>query len=612
MKISTRLRLAIYVPTLIAFVIGGALVFSYQTTSKTQNTGDTVRQIRSSINELNHLIFSYTLFHEERPKLQFLSEHEKLTRLIAGTHLSNPDQQRLLDNIHQNNETIADLFSQLTSAYENGGTQATENRLTGLILSKSYQADSDAALLRRMVDDGIRVNETRTLSLIFLVMIFTSILFTIILVRTRRGITASLSKLSRGAAVIGSGDLDFTIEEKGNDEITDLSRAFNRMSGDLKSVTASKSDLEREIEERKKAEEALKESEQRWAITLASIGDAVIATDVTGRITFMNAIAEELTGWTFPEASERLSTEVFKIINEETRQVVESPVTAVIREGLSVGLANHTILVRKDGKEIPIDDSGAPIKYEDGKMRGVVLVFRDITQRRKADQLKDEFIGMVSHELRTPLTVVTGAIHTAMLAGLPPEELPSLLQEAAHGAASLDTILDNLLELTRHQANRLLLDTKPLYMSEVIDNVVEPLRDKSPLHRLTADIPEQLPSIEADRVRLERVLHNLIDNAIKYSPQGGEVRVFTRQDGDSLIIGVSDQGIGISLEDRTRLFQPFQRLGKPAHGIKGLGLGLVVCLRLVEAHHGRLWVESEPGKGSTFYFTLPGKRVGNS
>ena len=612
MKISTRLRLAVYIPIFIAIIIGITLVFSYQETAKIQENGDIVRQIRSSITELNHSFFSYTLSHGEGAKQQFLTEHGKLTGMIAGAKLSTPEQQRLLGNIHEYGVTMKNLFLQIVYAYEDGDPGEVEDQLAGQLLAKSYQADTDASLLRTMVDDGIRVNGTRTIWLIFLVMLLVTIPLTILLVRIRHTITSSLSKLNKGAAVIGSGDLDFTIKEKGNDEITDLSHAFNKMTANLKTITASKSELEREIEERKKAEEALKESEQRWAITLASIGDAVIATDVTGRITFMNAIAEELTGWTFPEASGRPSTEVFKIINEETRQVVESPVTAVIREGLSVGLSNHTILVRKDGKEIPIDDSGAPIKYEDGKIRGVVLVFRDITRRRKADQLKDEFIGMVSHELRTPLTVVTGAIHTAMLAGLPPEELPSLLQEAAHGAASLDTILDNLLELTRHQANRLLLDTKPLYMSEVIDNVVEPLRDKSPLHRLTADIPEQLPSIEADRVRLERVLHNLIDNAIKYSPQGGEVRVFTRQDGDSLIIGVSDQGIGISPEDRTRLFQPFQRLGKPAHGIKGLGLGLVVCLRLVEAHHGRLWVESEPGKGSTFYFTLPGKRAGKS
>ncbi len=513
-------------------------------------------------------------------------------------------------------------------------------------------------------------------------------------------------------------------------------RLLEELAGDLSfGVNALRTQ-----EERRKAEEALKESEQRWATTLASIGDAVIATDVTGRITFMNAVAEGLTGWTFQEASGRPVTDIFNIINEETRKVVESPAERVIQQGLVVGLANHTILVRKDGTEVPIDDSGAPIKYEDGRIRGVVLVFRDITGRRWAEeesrtssrrleaalsaieggiydhavpldettyhsdgwakllgydhselpayneflnwlyaqvheedlerlkhayndfvegrsekydvevrlrhkqghwvwvrgisrpverytdggpkritgimfditdfkeveQIKDEFIGMVSHELRTPLTIVTGAIHTAMLEGLPPEELPLLLQEAASGADSLAGILDNLLELSRYQANRLNLSVAPTNIKQVMDDVVGQLKGKSPIHQLTVDVPDQLPSMQADKMRVERIVYNLTENAIKYSPKGGEVRITARRDGDSLTVSVSDRGMGISPEDQSRLFQPFQRLEKSMQqGIKGLGLGLVVCQRLVEAHHGRIWVESEVGKGSTFYFSIP-------
>ncbi len=142
-----------------------------------------------------------------------------------------------------------------------------------------------------------------------------------------------------------------------------------------------------DITERKLAEFALKESEQRYATTLASIGDAVIATDAKGKITFMNAVAEDLTGWTFSEASMKPAKEVFYIINEHTRHKVEDPVTKVLDEGAIVGLANHTILVRKDGTEIPIDDSGAPIKDQDGNITGVVLIFRDISERKQSVKL---------------------------------------------------------------------------------------------------------------------------------------------------------------------------------------------------------------------------------
>ena len=141
-----------------------------------------------------------------------------------------------------------------------------------------------------------------------------------------------------------------------------------------------------DLTDMKRAEIALQESEQRWSTTLSSIGDAVIATDISGKTMFMNRVAEELTGWTLSEGSQRSVKEVFNIINEHTRLEVENPIAKALREGIVVGLANHTVLIRKDGSEIPIDDSAAPIKDKDGKTTGVVLIFRDITERQKAEK----------------------------------------------------------------------------------------------------------------------------------------------------------------------------------------------------------------------------------
>jgi PAS domain S-box-containing protein len=161
------------------------------------------------------------------------------------------------------------------------------------------------------------------------------------------------------------------------------SREEQEKAKELSNINLS---LQAEIIDRERAQLALGESEQRWATTLASIGDAVIATDADGRITFMNAVAEALTGWSLPEASTKQVPEVFNIINEYTHRQVENPVTKVLREGMIVGLANHTTLVRKNGTEVPIDDSGAPIRDGEGNTMGVVLVFRDITERKKAEQ----------------------------------------------------------------------------------------------------------------------------------------------------------------------------------------------------------------------------------
>jgi PAS domain S-box-containing protein len=153
----------------------------------------------------------------------------------------------------------------------------------------------------------------------------------------------------------------------------------------------------RDVTERKQAEERLRESEQRWVTTLGSIGDGVIATDVSGKIVFMNEVAQKLTGWTNSAASNKPVKDVFNIVNEQTRLGVENPIAKVLKEGVVVGLANHTVLIRKDGSEVSIDDSGAPIKDKDGKTTGVVLIFRGITEHKKAE----EALRLVNEELET-------------------------------------------------------------------------------------------------------------------------------------------------------------------------------------------------------------------
>jgi len=235
-------------------------------------------------------------------------------------------------------------------------------------------------------------------------------------------------------------------------------------------------------------------------------------------------------------------------------------------------------------------------------------IFHDITERKRVEQLKDEFIGLVSHEMRSPLTVITGALNTVLTEGpnLSRKEERQLLEDAAWEAGTLAHILGNLLELSRVQADRLFLSFEPVDVKVVIRNAVRSIKRQSSIHRFVLGLPKELPPVRADVMRLERILHNLLENAVKYSPDGGYIRVSAKMDSAHLVIGVSDHGIGISPQDQAKLFAPFQRLGNSrVEGVKGTGLGLLVCRRLVEAHGGRIWVESELGKGSTFFFTLP-------
>ena len=229
---------------------------------------------------------------------------------------------------------------------------------------------------------------------------------------------------------------------------------------------------------------------------------------------------------------------------------------------------------------------------------------QDITERKKAEQLKDEFIGLVSHELRTPMTVITGSLHTAMSKGISPEDKNLLMENAIDGASSLSAILENLLELSRHQAGRLQLHREKVNIPDTAKNIIVKLKGLNEDRRFLLEFPENLPPVEADPVRMERILYNLLENAINYSPKDSEIKVSAQEKDGQVVTGVVDKGIGITPADQNRLFELFERLGKGTMS-RGLGIGLVVCKRLVEAQGGKIWVESTPGKGSAFYFSLP-------
>jgi PAS domain S-box-containing protein len=370
-------------------------------------------------------------------------------------------------------------------------------------------------------------------------------------------------------------------------------------------VTARTRDLNTQINRCLLVEDQLRQSEERWATTLSSIGDAVIATDSVGKISYMNVVAEKLTGWALDEAISRPVEEVFHIISEQTRKEVESPVAQVLREGAIVALANHTILIRKDMTEVPIDDSGAPIKNRHGDPTGVVLVFRDITERKKLDLAKDEFIGLVSHELRNPLTIVTGSLATAMTPGISEADARMLIENALEGSRSMNDIISNLLELSRYQANRLRMADEAVDVSAVYEKVVEKIKQEYPSMTYTLEKEPDVPVVRADRLRVERILSNLIENAAKYSSGGSTITTRIGTSTDGLRVEVIDQGIGIPEERQCELFEPFRRLVNHSEYTKGLGLGLVVCKRLVEAHGGKIEVKSKPGEGSNFAFTLP-------
>ncbi len=322
--------------------------------------------------------------------------------------------------------------------------------------------------------------------------------------------------------------------------------------------------------------------------------DAIFTWEIGGGILYWNRGAQELYGFGLSEVIGRNPHELVRTSPASAGELHQQ----LKRDRQWEGELAHTT---RDGRLIIVDSRMVVMQGQGGKQL-VLETNRDITERKKAELLKDEFIGMVSHELKTPLTVLIGALSTAQVEGVTADQTRLLMQDAVDSAESLNSIVDNLLELSRHQARRLDLQCQWSDLAQVAREAVRKVQGRAGGHRLRLELPPEMPAVNADPLRIERIVVNLLDNALKYSPPGSEVRVFARQENDQLLLGVSDQGRGISREDQARLFRSFQRLDP---SIKGIGLGLRVCRILAEAHGGRIWVDSEPGKGSTFFFALP-------
>jgi PAS domain S-box-containing protein len=349
----------------------------------------------------------------------------------------------------------------------------------------------------------------------------------------------------------------------------------------------------------------LKQNEEQYRDLYQEAPNAYLSCGVDGIIKRANRSAAELLGYRRGELVGRPMADLYAGTPDGRAKA------QVIFQRFLAGeeiRAQELELQRADGSKVWVSLSIRPIRDKEGKVVASRSEIVDITEHKKLDQLKDDFIGLVSHELRSPLTVIMGAINTVLSEGdyLSEEETRQLLKDAALESETLSHLLGNLLELSRAQAERLVLHAEAIDVKRVVQEAIEGVQRQYSTHQFVVSVPPELPPVYADPLRLERILYNLLENAVKYSPRGEEIKVSVRPDREQLVIGVSDRGVGISPADQARLFAPFQRLeeSRPG-GTRGVGLGLLVCQRLVEAHGGRIWVESAPGRGSTFFFTLP-------
>lgn len=338
--------------------------------------------------------------------------------------------------------------------------------------------------------------------------------------------------------------------------------------------------------------------------------DGIVTLDMKGRYTYANAAAERILGVRrakiiqreFNEAEWKLTT-----IKGQPMLDEETPFKRALQDGNAV-YDLKCMVERSNGERIMISTNAAPLYDSMGKAEGVVGIFVDITERQELQERNNAFLHTVAHDLRNPLTVIHGyaeILQQTLQKGNTKNSSLQCIEEILKSSERMGTMIEELLDSARLEGAIVEVQKVPILLETFIGSVLTPNCQKIiAMERLALKIPKNLPPVSANPQQLERILLNLIGNAVKFSPAESIITIQARKDRNEILISVKDQGRGISPEESSHLFQRFAQI-KNLSSPGGVGLGLYVTRLLVEAHEGRIWIESKLGHGSTFVFTLP-------
>lgn len=360
------------------------------------------------------------------------------------------------------------------------------------------------------------------------------------------------------------------------------------------------------------------QEKQRLDAIIEQSADGVMILDPDLRIKVFNKALSRLTGWRPEEAIGRYHREIFAWQKLRTDMDLETALAA----GWPFPGAAH-LYVEGDLKRLydeydPMAVGGtvslgityAPLMDEYGRMTDIIAGVRDLTRYREEEELQKTFISVVSHELKTPVSIIKGYAGTLRRqdANWSPEVVEESLKVIEEEADNLTNLIDSLLEVSRLQAGNFSLEVSDdVMLPRIVERVVERFKTQTDKHTFEIDFPKDFPPVWGDERRLTQVMNNLISNAIKYSPDGGEIIVRGEVHPRHVTVSVQDQGLGIPEQDQHKIFQKFTRLDNAlSRKTEGTGLGLYLSKAIIEAHHGRIWFHNNPdGPGTTFTFSLP-------
>jgi PAS domain S-box-containing protein len=462
---------------------------------------------------------------------------------------------------------------------------------------------------------GIRSQMQKEINIMIYRSVFTSLgilglcLIVVFILSTR--ITQPIIHLTESARKLSKGDFSAfsDIRISSRDEVGILGETFIEMSKKLKDSYKELEDYSKTLEEKVVArtsdlEKALSDTAQardRIDGIVKSVADGLIVTDIYNRVVLMNRTAEDLLGVRLSEVIDRPLD--FAIEDETLRERVRSTLQKK-REGYEFDF------------ELPGDDPKHPlimrartsvITDKEGKQTGIVTIIHDVTHEREVDRMKTEFISTAAHELRTPLTSIQGFSEIMLTRNdITEEEKKRFLSYINKQAVSLTLIVSDLLDIARIESGRGFALSKASYdVADTVRQVIPYFQEHAPQHHFEIAIPDQPLVIHADSQKMEQVFKNLISNAVKYSPKGGSIRVTGDITADHFEASVADNGIGMSPDQVEKMFDKFYRVDASNTAIEGTGLGMTIVKHIIEAHGGKIWVESELGKGTTVRFTVP-------
>jgi two-component system phosphate regulon sensor histidine kinase PhoR len=403
-----------------------------------------------------------------------------------------------------------------------------------------------------------------------------------------RSLTHPILEVTQKAIQLVSGTLNREVQINSKDELGSLSKAIGEMG----------------IQLRNKIEEISKEKDYLQTI-LKGMMEGVLVVDGRGRILMVNDALRNLLSFS-SDVADKMPLEVIR--NAE----LEAAITSVVREGknkvleLNVTVPGGRILEVNVVGILPSSNSTGT----DGEgVRGAIAVFHDITRLKELEIIRQDFVANVSHELRTPLTTIKGYAETLLEGALKEEVASQFVQVIKRHTDRLTKIVEDLLMLSKIESKEFQLKIEFISLPDFINDVIDFVKEAAEKKEISISQSKITSSqaVGADRNYLEQIFINLLDNAIKYTHEGGKVTISAiEKDKREIQFSIEDDGMGIPREDIPRIFERFYRVDKGrSQELGGTGLGLSIVKHLVQAHGGRVWVESQLGEGSTFYFTLP-------